>query len=76
MEVADLVGAKIDYQVCNVLEIDMNTYYHSFDVVFMEGDVLHCLRNIDEFMAVMNLLLKPNGKMICSDFPPLYPNCG
>ncbi len=69
-EVADLVGVKIDYQVCNVLEIDMNTYCHSFDVVFMEGGVLHYFHDIDEFMAVMNLLLKPDGKMICSDFHP------
>ncbi len=70
MEVAGLAGVKIDYQVCNVLEINMDIYRRTFDVVFMEGGVLHYFHDIDAFMSVMNLLLKPGGKMICSDFHP------
>ncbi len=60
MEVAELAGVNIDYQVCNVLEIDMEKYSNAFDVVFMEGGILHYFHDIDEFMKVMHKLLKAN----------------
>lgn len=70
LEVAEAAHTKIDYVVCDVLEIDMEKYAGTFDVIFMEGGVLHYFHDIDEFMKVMYALLKPNGKMICSDFHP------
>ena len=69
-EVADDAGVKINYEVLDVLEIDMKKYGGYFDVVFMEGGVLHYFHDIDEFMKIMFDLLKENGKMICSDFHP------
>lgn len=70
LEVAEAANVHIDYEVCDVLEIDEKRYKNYFDIVFMEGGILHYFHDIDEFMAVMNMLLKPNGKMICSDFHP------
>ncbi len=52
------------------MEIDIEKYGSYFDVVFMEGGVLHYFHDIDEFMCIMYSLLKDNGKMICSDFHP------
>ena len=45
-------------------------YGNTFDVVFMEGGILHYFHDPDEFMRMMNSLLKAGGKMICSDFHP------
>ena len=70
LELAKAAGATIDYQVCDVLEIDMKKYGGCFNVVFMEGGVLHYFHDIDQFMGIMHQLLKPGGKMICSDFHP------
>ena len=70
MEVAENANVKIDYQVCDVLEIDMDIFGDFFDVVFMEGGILHYFHDINQFMKVMYSLLKYNGKMICSDFHP------
>lgn len=70
LELAEAAGTRIDYQVCDVLEIDMARYGGGFDVVFMEGGVLHYFHDISRFMTVMHGLLKPGGKMICSDFHP------
>lgn len=70
VELADAAGVQIDYQVGDVLEIDMAKYGGTFDVVFMEGGVLHYFHDIDQFMGIMYGLLKPGGKMICSDFHP------
>lgn len=70
IETADAAGVKIEYEVCDIMEIDMDKYAESFDVVFMEGGILHYFHDINAFMKIMNNLLKSEGKMICSDFHP------
>ncbi len=70
IETADAAGVKIEYEVCDIMEIDMDKYAESFDVVFMEGGILHYFHDINAFMKIMNNMLKPEGKMICSDFHP------
>lgn len=70
LEVAEHANVNIDFQVGDVLEIDLKKYGQSFDVVFMEGGILHYFHDIKQFMDIMYALLKPNGKMICSDFHP------
>ena len=54
----------VDYSIQN------KKVWGFFDVVFMEGGILHYFYDIDEFMHIMYSLLKNNGKMICSDFHP------
>ena len=70
LELADAAGVSLDYRVCDVLDIDLNHYGGAFDVVFMEGGILHYFHDIDAFMSVMHSLLKSGGRMICSDFHP------
>ncbi len=70
LEVAAAANVHINYEVGDVLDINLGTYGSYFDVVFMEGGILHYFHDIHEFMSVMNSLLKPNGTMICSDFHP------
>ncbi|MBP3645321.1 MAG: class I SAM-dependent methyltransferase [Clostridia bacterium] len=70
MEVAEAAGAHIHYEVGDVLEIDLKKHGACFDVVFMEGGVLHYFHDLDEFMRMMHGLLRKGGKMICSDFHP------
>ena len=70
MEVANAANVKLNYEVCDVLDIDLKQYGGYFDVVFMEGGILHYFHDIDEFMNMMVSLLRKGGKMICSDFHP------
>ena len=70
LEVAEAANVSINFEVGDVLEIDRTKYAEYFDVVFMEGGILHYFHDIDEFMCVMYSLVKPGGKMICSDFHP------
>lgn len=51
-ELVEAAGTHINYEVCDVLEID-EKYYNSFDVVFMEGEVLHYFHDINEFMCII-----------------------
>lgn len=70
LEVAEAANVNVNFEVCDILEIDMSKYGNYFDVVFMEGGILHYFHDIDEFMSVMYSILKKGGKMICSDFHP------
>lgn len=70
LEVAEAANVTINFEVCDVLEIDTDKYGDYFDVVFMEGGVLHYFHDIDAFMHMMYTLLKDRGRMICSDFHP------
>ena len=70
LETAEAAGVRVDYVVGDVLETDLDTYGGYFDVVFMEGGILHYFHDIGEFMRLMYAMLKPGGKMICSDFHP------
>ena len=70
LEVAEAAGVRLDYQVGDVLEIDLAKYGGSFDVVFMEGGILSYFHDLRQFMGIMHSLLKPGGKLICSDFHP------
>ncbi|MDE6814782.1 MAG: class I SAM-dependent methyltransferase [Lachnospiraceae bacterium] len=70
LETASAAGVQIDFQVCDVMEINLDKYGEYFDVVFMEGGILHYFHDLDAFMRVMHSLLKDGGRMICSDFHP------
>ncbi len=69
-ETAAAAGVSLDYQVGNALEIDMEKYGGSFDVVFMEGGVLAYFHDLGQFIQVLHRLLRPGGKLILSDFHP------
>lgn len=70
LEVAAAANVHINYEVCDVLDINLEKYNNYFDVVFMEGGILHYFHDINEFMSVMHALLKLGGTIICSDFHP------
>jgi len=70
LEVAEAADVNICFEVCDILEIDREKYQGYFDVVFMEGGILHYFHDIDRFMEIMYSLLGDGGRMICSDFHP------
>lgn len=71
VELAEAAGVRLDYRVGDVLEIDLAAFGGAFDVVYMEGGILHYFHDLGQFMGIMHTLLKPGGRMICSDFHPL-----
>ena len=70
METARAADVSIDYEVIDVMDIDLTRYGKAFDIVFMEGGILAYFHDLDAFMTKMYSLLKPGGKLICSDFHP------
>lgn len=49
LEAAAAAKVDLNFEVCDVLEIDMEKYGNYFDVVFMEGGVLHYFHDIGQF---------------------------
>jgi 2-polyprenyl-3-methyl-5-hydroxy-6-metoxy-1,4-benzoquinol methylase len=69
-ELAQAAGVSIDYVIGDVMDIDRARYGGAFDLLFMEGGVLHYFHDLAAFFAVLNGLLRPRGRMILSDFHP------
>ena len=71
-ETAAAAGTAIDYVVGDVMGIDMDTYRGAFDILYMEGGILHYFHDLDRFMAIVRALAAPGGKLVLSDFHPLH----
>lgn len=70
LELAEAAHTTIHFEVCDILEIDLQKYGNFFDVVFFEGGVLHYFHDIHSLMNILHSLLRPGGKLIASDFHP------
>lgn len=76
LELAKSVNAKISYIVCDIYDIDLNIYGNCFDILYLEGGILHYFHDIDKLMNILFSLLNKNGKIVLSDFHPfrkIYP---
>ena len=70
LELADCSQVKLDYIVSDLYDVDMNVYGNYFDMLYLEGGILHYFHDIDKFMETLFSMLKPNGKIILNDFHP------
>lgn len=71
LELANCANTSIEYIVGDIYDINLTKYTDYFDILFLEGGILHYFNEIDKFMAILFSILKSNGKMILSDFHPL-----
>lgn len=70
VELADAANVKLDYVVSDVLAIDSDVYGAYFDMLYLEGGVLHYFHDIDKFMDKLYSLLKSDGEIVLNDFHP------
>lgn len=70
IEMAECAQAQIEYVVCNLYDVDIDIYGGYFDVLYLEGGILHYFHSIDQLMSVLYQLLKKNGMIILNDFHP------
>lgn len=71
LELADAANVSIHYVVTDIYDIDLEKYGGHYDMLYLEGGILHYFNDIDTFMAILFSLLKDNGTMVLSDFHPL-----
>lgn len=70
-ELAQHVGVPIEYIVSDVMKLDLEPLASQFDIVFMEGGVLHYFLDLPRFACVVHTLLRQGGRMILGDFHPI-----
>lgn len=71
LELADCTNTVIDYIVGDVYDIDVSKYKNHFDILYLEGGVLHYFNDINKLLGVLFSILKNGGRMILSDYHPL-----
>jgi 2-polyprenyl-3-methyl-5-hydroxy-6-metoxy-1,4-benzoquinol methylase len=71
LEIAEYANTSIDYIVTDIYEIDLKKYRSHFDMLYLEGGILHYFNDIDKFMSILFSILKEDGVMVLSDFHPL-----
>lgn len=70
LELAECAQTTINFIVCDLYDIDLNRYNNYFDILYLEGGILHYFNDINKLMSILYTILKPSGKMILSDFHP------
>ncbi|MGE8207165.1 class I SAM-dependent methyltransferase [Heyndrickxia sp. NPDC080065] len=71
LELAEFANASINYIVSDIYDIDIRKFGGYFDILYLEGGILHYFNDIDKLMTILYSLLKDGGQMVLSDFHPL-----
>lgn len=71
LELATCANTSIDYIVSDIYDVDLKKYKGFFDILYLEGGILHYFNNINKLMSILYSLLKDSGLMVLSDFHPL-----
>lgn len=71
LELAAAANTSMDYIVTDIYDIDLDKYRGYFDLLYLEGGILHYFGDLGKFMSILYELLKEGGKLILSDFHPL-----
>lgn len=70
LELADACHINLDFVVGDLSTYDRNKYANTFDMLYLEGGILHMFHKLDDFMEILYSMLKPGGKLILNDFHP------
>lgn len=71
LEVAREAGVEVEYIVSDVFEIDPDRLKHNYDVVYLEGGILHYFTDLNPFARIVYDLLKTGGRLVLNDFHPI-----
>jgi 2-polyprenyl-3-methyl-5-hydroxy-6-metoxy-1,4-benzoquinol methylase len=71
VEVAEKAGVNLNYIVSGLLELNTENLKDSFDIVYLEGGILHYFSDIKELSRKIYELLKIGGNLVLNDFHPV-----
>ena len=69
-EVAKYAGVDIEYIVSDLMELEEKRLENYFDLVYMEGGILHYFSDIEELAKKIYSFLNKGGKLVLNDFHP------
>ncbi|SET71518.1 Methyltransferase domain-containing protein [Oceanobacillus limi] len=71
LELANYANTSIHYIVSDIYDLDVNKYANRFDMLYLEGGILHYFHDLDRFTSILFSIVKEKGTMILSDFHPI-----
>jgi len=71
LETAKEAGVEIDFIASDLFELDRSDLNGTFDIVYLEGGILHYFSDLARFAQIAAELLKTGGRLILNDFHPL-----
>ena len=71
LDLAEAAGVKINYILSDILKLQGDDLWNSFDIVFAEMGIIHYFTDLVEFMRICHKLLKKDGLFILRDFHPV-----
>jgi 2-polyprenyl-3-methyl-5-hydroxy-6-metoxy-1,4-benzoquinol methylase len=69
-ELAEAAGVNLECVPGDFIETDIIKYGSMFDMLYMEGGILHYFSDIDAFTKTLYAITKPGGRMILCDMHP------
>jgi len=70
LKLAKCSGVEIEYILCDLFELDMSKYTNYFDILYLEGGILHYFDDINKLANILMRLLKDGGKLVLNDGHP------
>jgi SAM-dependent methyltransferase len=70
-ELAEAAGVKIKYLVSDLLKVRANALEGRFDLILMEGGILHYFFDLNPLARWCHRLLSPSGRLIIGDHHPI-----
>ncbi|WP_226793159.1 class I SAM-dependent methyltransferase [Bacillus sp. B1-b2] len=71
LELAHYANTSISYVVGDIYDINLGEYANHFDILYLEGGILHYFHDLEKFIHILSRLLKKEGVLILSDFHPI-----
>lgn len=71
LELAACAQTSIDFVLGDVYGLDVNKYEGQFDILYLEGGILHYFDDLNRLCNILYSILKPGGTMILNDYHPL-----
>ena len=71
LELAACANVRIEYVLGDLYDIDIPAYGGTFDMLYLEGGIMHYFCDLTKLMQLLFSLLKPGGAMVLDDFHPL-----
>ena len=70
IELAQAAGVEINYIVSDVNNLDLEQIKNSFDIVYLEGGILHYFNDLDRLALIIHTILNEKGRLVLNDFHP------
>ena len=71
IELANYAGASVQYIVADFLEWNAKISIEAYDLVYMEGGVLHYFSDLGGLMRKISMLMRIGGTFVLNDFHPI-----